>query len=234
MLISGRGELKLADFGLMTTFGDDDENRNNKRSHSTNVVTLWYRSPELLCGRTAYGAEVDVWSVGCIMAEMLLQRTAFPGTNDATQLELIFAVCGSPAPDDLPELPALGLPPRRHPPALPKLFKECVVARMQHMHTHTLAHTHTLTLSHTLIARTHAHPVSEACGSLDAPGLDLLGRLLSLNSKGRISAKAALAHPYFDAPPRACSPAELPTYAPSHPPLRACAVCVCCLVCAYL
>lgn len=127
----------------MTTFGDDEEqNKNNKRSHSTNVVTLWYRSPELLCHRTMYGSEVDVWSVGCIFAEMLLQRPPFPGTNEAHQLEvphcnslthpsvyslavqLIFSVCGSPTPDELPELYQLNLPFKKHPPALAKLVKE--------------------------------------------------------------------------------------------------------------
>jgi len=60
------------------------------------VVSLWYRSPELLLGEREYGGAVDIWSVGCIYAEMLLGRSLFPGNNQIDQLCQIFSHLGTP------------------------------------------------------------------------------------------------------------------------------------------
>ena len=65
-----------------------------------------------------------MWSVGCIFAEMILQRTPFPGNTDHNQLELIFAVCGSPTTEELPELVQLDFPIKKQASTLAKLFKE--------------------------------------------------------------------------------------------------------------
>lgn len=62
------GELKICDFGLARQFGDP------VRKYTEVVVTLWYRSPELLLGTPTYGPEIDMWSIGCIMAEWLLKE----------------------------------------------------------------------------------------------------------------------------------------------------------------
>lgn len=91
LLIDNNGILKLADFGLARTYGS------NSNAQLTNrVITLWYRPPELLLGSNKYGPAVDMWSVGCIFAELLLGKPILPGKNEFEQLQLIFNLCGSP------------------------------------------------------------------------------------------------------------------------------------------
>lgn len=87
LLISEVGELKLADFGLARA--------QSVPSHtfSSEVVTLWYRPPEVLLGSTQYSSPLDLWGVGCIFVELLTGSPAFPGVKDAAdQLERIFKV----------------------------------------------------------------------------------------------------------------------------------------------
>eukprot|EP00005_Dracoamoeba_jomungandri_P003142 CAMPEP_0174256512 /NCGR_PEP_ID=MMETSP0439-20130205/5731_1 /TAXON_ID=0 /ORGANISM="Stereomyxa ramosa, Strain Chinc5" /LENGTH=449 /DNA_ID=CAMNT_0015339147 /DNA_START=236 /DNA_END=1583 /DNA_ORIENTATION=- len=88
-LLLNKGILKLADFGLATTFVF-------RPIFSTNVVTLWYRAPELLLGENKYGPKVDMWSAGCIFIELLTRQSPFPGKTEKQQMELIFKTCGTP------------------------------------------------------------------------------------------------------------------------------------------
>ncbi|KAL6050229.1 Cyclindependent kinase, variant 2 [Balamuthia mandrillaris] len=88
-LLISNGELKLADFGLATSYRRRD-------TFSTNVVTLWYRAPELLLGQGSYGPKVDMWSAGCIFIELLTRQSPFPGSDERNQMELIFKMCGTP------------------------------------------------------------------------------------------------------------------------------------------
>jgi cyclin-dependent kinase 12/13 len=97
LLIDAHGCLKIADLGLARTYAD------NLRQYTNKVITLWYRSPELLLGAEDYGPEVDIWSVGCLLIEMLTRRTAFPGQDEADQLDKIYRVCGVPDDRDWPE-----------------------------------------------------------------------------------------------------------------------------------
>lgn len=91
LLIDNKGNLKLADFGLARSFsGDQNANLTNR------VITLWYRPPELLLGTTKYGPAVDMWSVGCIFAELLYGKPILPGKNEPEQLNKIFELCGTP------------------------------------------------------------------------------------------------------------------------------------------
>ncbi|EYU31006.1 hypothetical protein ABFS82_08G225800 [Erythranthe guttata] len=91
LLIDNEGNLKLADFGLARSFSNDvNANLTNR------VITLWYRPPELLFGATKYGPAVDMWSVGCIFAELLYGKPILPGKNELEQLNKIFELCGSP------------------------------------------------------------------------------------------------------------------------------------------
>ncbi|KAL8447007.1 hypothetical protein Emed_004691 [Eimeria media] len=91
LLISRDGTLKLADFGLARAFGIP------VRSYTHEVVTLWYRAPDVLMGSNTYSTPVDIWSVGCIFAEMVNGRPLFPGSNNEDQLHRIFKVLGTPA-----------------------------------------------------------------------------------------------------------------------------------------
>lgn len=69
-----------------------------QRVGDSNVVTLWYRSPELLLGDQDFGKGVDAWSLGCVLAELLRRRALFPGADEAQVLREIFAALGAPPP----------------------------------------------------------------------------------------------------------------------------------------
>jgi serine/threonine protein kinase len=93
LLISANGQqLKLADFGLARLSGLPNG------PYTSEVVTLWYRAPELLMGGNRYSAAVDLWSVGCIFAEMATGMPLFPGRSDIDQLFKIFQRRGTPTP----------------------------------------------------------------------------------------------------------------------------------------
>ena len=66
------------------------------------VVTLWYRAPEVLLG-TTYATPVDIWSCGCIFAELISRKPLFPGLNESDQLSRIMGVLGTPAEEDWPQ-----------------------------------------------------------------------------------------------------------------------------------
>lgn len=91
--------MKLADFGLARHFAGVGE---HEHPLTNRVITLWYRPPELLLGETKYGPEVDMWSVGCILAELVLGKPLLPGKAELEQLELIFRLCGPPTADAWP------------------------------------------------------------------------------------------------------------------------------------
>ena len=90
LLINKRGELKIADFGLARAYGIP------VRSYSHEVVTLWYRAPDVLMGSRHYATSIDIWSVGCIFAEMSSGRPLFPGSTVQDQLLRIFKIKGTP------------------------------------------------------------------------------------------------------------------------------------------
>ncbi|URE10554.1 kinase family [Musa troglodytarum] len=92
LLIDNNGMLRIADFGLATLFNPDQNQQLTSR-----VVTLWYRPPELLLGATEYGAAVDLWSSGCILAELFAGKPIMPGRTEVEQLHKIFKLCGSPS-----------------------------------------------------------------------------------------------------------------------------------------
>ncbi|KAL6657659.1 hypothetical protein ACP70R_005439 [Stipagrostis hirtigluma subsp. patula] len=94
LLVNNEGVLKIADFGLANYF---DPSKNHPLT--SRVVTLWYRPPELLLGSTHYDAAVDLWSVGCVFAEMFRGKPILQGRTEVEQLHKIFKLCGSPADD---------------------------------------------------------------------------------------------------------------------------------------
>ncbi|EFJ15022.1 hypothetical protein SELMODRAFT_139306 [Selaginella moellendorffii] len=93
--------LKLADFGLARAFGIP------VRTFTHEVVTLWYRAPEILLGSRHYSTPVDMWSVGCIFAEMINQRPLFPGDSEIDELFKIFRILGTPNEETWPGVTSL-------------------------------------------------------------------------------------------------------------------------------
>ena len=91
LLINSKGQLKLGDFGLARAFGIP------VNTFSNEVVTLWYRAPDVLLGSRTYNTSIDIWSAGCIMAEMYTGRPLFPGTTNEDELQKIFRLMGTPS-----------------------------------------------------------------------------------------------------------------------------------------
>ncbi|CAN6657180.1 cyclin-dependent protein kinase Pho85p [Trichomonascus vanleenenianus] len=101
LLINNKGQLKLADFGLARAFGIP------VNTFSNEVVTLWYRAPDVLLGSRTYSTSIDIWSAGCILAEMFTGRPLFPGTSNEDQLLKIFNVMGTPNEQTWPGVSSL-------------------------------------------------------------------------------------------------------------------------------
>ncbi|PWN98580.1 putative PHO85-cyclin-dependent protein kinase [Tilletiopsis washingtonensis] len=135
LLINKRGELKLADFGLARAFGIP------VNTFSNEVVTLWYRAPDVLLGSRTYSTSIDVWSAGCIMAEMISGVPLFRGRDNNDQLNQILRILGTPDENTIkrlvndspeiqirpfprmPKVPFQQLYPKAHPLAIDLLEK---------------------------------------------------------------------------------------------------------------
>lgn len=96
MLINDKNVLKMADFGLAREI-------RSQPPYTQYVSTRWYRAPEILLKSTNYNSPVDIWGLGCIMAELYLQAPLFSGGSELDQLNKIFAVLGSPGKTTWPE-----------------------------------------------------------------------------------------------------------------------------------
>ena len=99
LLVAADGELKLADFGLARAFADPF---GAGRPMTSNVVTRWYRAPELLFGAAFYAGCVDVWSVGCVLAELIMRGPYLPGNTEVEQIALVCRHVGTPTDENWP------------------------------------------------------------------------------------------------------------------------------------
>ena len=166
LLINRKGELKIADWGLARSWNPEMKRLTNK------VITLWYRPPELLLGCQVYSPKIDMWSVGCIVAEMF-RRTAFlKGSSDPTQLDLIFRMLGHPTTKAWPNIHKVcplwkKYEPQRGETVLPSKLRENLKKGVPHPSWMT----------------DHA--------------MDLIGKLLEYNPEERWSAHRALTAEYF-------------------------------------
>uniref|UniRef100_A0A9J8A2G3 mitogen-activated protein kinase n=2 Tax=Cyprinus carpio TaxID=7962 RepID=A0A9J8A2G3_CYPCA len=146
-------ELKILDFGLARL--TDDE-------MTGYVATRWYRAPEIMLNWMHYNMTVDIWSVGCIMAELLTGRTLFPGTDHINQLQQIMRLTGTP-PDSLIS-------------RMPSHEAQNYISSLAYMPKRNFADVFI-----------GANPLA----------VDLLEKMLVLDTDKRITASQALAHPYF-------------------------------------
>ncbi|GBE78309.1 Serine/threonine-protein kinase ppk23 [Sparassis crispa] len=134
LLMNNRGTIKVADFGLARRYGDPV----GVGGLTQLVVTLWYRAPEILMGATTYSTAVDMWSVGCIFAELLLKEPLFQAKGEIELLSMIFKLLGPPTPyswpefDRLPMAKSISLPPA-HPPQLRHKFPYITAAGLDLM-----------------------------------------------------------------------------------------------------
>jgi cell division cycle 2-like len=101
ILYSNSGKLLLADFGMARKYDRPIQ------PYTREVVTLWYRCPELLLGAPTYSTALDIWSVGCIVAEMISTKPLFPGEGEIDQINKIFSVIGAPTVERWPSFTTL-------------------------------------------------------------------------------------------------------------------------------
>lgn len=108
LLITSRGKIQLCDFGIAKPYNLDDKGNFNDDEQA--LCTLYYRPPEILLGGRASMPSVDMWSVGCVIAELLLVSAGitapalFPGRNVLDQLSLIYQTLGTPTPQLWPDV----------------------------------------------------------------------------------------------------------------------------------
>eukprot|EP00039_Didymoeca_costata_P015014 m.248826 g.248826 ORF g.248826 m.248826 type:complete len:300 (+) comp16137_c0_seq1:102-1001(+) len=155
LLINNHGQIKLADFGLARAFGIP------VRAYTHEVITLWYRAPEILLGSYQYACPVDMWSLGPIFAEMVTKRPSFPGDSEIDELYRIFRLLGTPNEQVWPGVSAL--------PDYKDTFP-----------------------------RWSRKPLQALVPTLEPYGVQLLQELMYYEPSKRITAKAALHHPYFN------------------------------------
>lgn len=101
ILVARDGTLKIADFGLARAFVPPI------RPFTHEVVTLWYRAPEILLGCKAYALPIDIWSIGTILAEMVTKKPLFPGDSEIDEIFRIFRIMGTPNEDVWPGVTSL-------------------------------------------------------------------------------------------------------------------------------
>ncbi|KNE61994.1 CMGC/MAPK/P38 protein kinase [Allomyces macrogynus ATCC 38327] len=153
ILVNENCDLKICDFGLART---------NDPQMTGYVSTRYYRAPEIMLTWQKYDNAVDIWSVGCIFAEMLTGKPLFPGKDHVNQFSIITELLGSP-PENV---------------------------------VNTICSENTLKFVKSLPPR-EKQPFSEAFPDQDPVALDLLEKMLVFDSKERVNAAEALAHPYL-------------------------------------
>lgn len=179
LLLNNKGELKICDFGMARQYGSP------LKTYTHLVVTLWYRAPELLLGAKKYSTAVDMWSVGCIMAELLAKEPLFKGKSEIDQLDKIFKTLGTPNEKIWPDFGTLS-------------GAKCNFVKQPY---------NKLREKFPAASFSGKPTLSEA-------GFDLLNRLLTYDPNKRISSEDALNHEWFSELPLPKSKEFMPTCPP--------------------
>ncbi|KAL1203984.1 Cyclin-dependent kinase G1 [Cardamine amara subsp. amara] len=181
LLMNNAGELKICDFGMARQYGSPI------KPYTQMVVTQWYRPPELLLGAKEYSTAVDMWSIGCVMAELLSQKPLFPGKSELDQLQKIFAVLGTPNEAIWPGFSSFPNAKAKFPAQPYNMLRKKFPA------------------------------ISFVGGQiLSERGFDLLNGLLTLDPEKRLTVEEALNHGWFREVPLPKSKDFMPTFPPKR------------------
>ncbi|XP_057543005.1 cyclin-dependent kinase G-2-like isoform X2 [Amaranthus tricolor] len=181
LLMNNQGELKICDFGLARQYGSP------LKPYTHLVVTLWYRAPELLLGAKEYSTAIDMWSLGCIMAELLSKEPLFNGKSEIDQLDKIYRILGTPNEAIWPGF-----------------------SKLPHVRAKYVTHQYNQLRKKFPATSFTGSPV------LSDAGFDLLNRLLTYDPEKRITADAALKHDWFREVPLPKSKEFMPTFPAQH------------------
>lgn len=187
LLIDESRNLKLADFGLARAFGIP------LRAYTHEVVTLWYRAPEILMGSRHYSTAVDMWSIGCIFAEMVLKKPLFPGMPPAevTSVQCYFPILWL----SLTLYPCCLLNCLPGDSEIDELFR---IFRLRGTPNDEIwPGVTTLKDWKPTFPQWHRQPLELTLPTLCAEGVDLLGQMIEYDPARRISAKRGMFERFF-------------------------------------
>mmetsp|Transcript_34375 Transcript_34375/g.60249 ORF Transcript_34375/g.60249 Transcript_34375/m.60249 type:complete len:232 (-) Transcript_34375:2837-3532(-) len=176
LLLDNRGQLKICDFGLARKYGSP------LRPYTQTVVTLHYRAPELLLGVHEYSSSIDMWSAGCILAELILGQPLFAGQTEIEQLDKIFSVVGTPTDENWPGWRTLKFAGN-----VSRAYESCLRDKFPKVSFIGAA-------------------------NLSDLGVELLDSMLRLDPSRRISARDALDHPWFEETPLPQHQSYMPSF----------------------
>ncbi|SGY14922.1 BQ5605_C013g07168 [Microbotryum silenes-dioicae] len=196
LLIASNGVLKIADFGLAREYADPS----STARMTSQVVTRWYRAPELLFGARSYSTAVDTWAAGCIFAELMLRVPYMAAESDVEQLNVIFSALGTPTEKDWP-------------------VSACLIASCSRSNRSLMAPIprpvspqghKSLPDYISLEPHKPRQDLRLLFSAASNEAIDLLTRLLLYDPRKRISTKNALLHTYFSKHPLPTPPGKLP------------------------
>jgi serine/threonine protein kinase len=193
LLCSGLERVKLADFGLSREL--------DAHPLTDYISTRWYRAPEILLKSSLYGAPVDLWAAGAVMAELFLFRPLFPGTSEADELHKICLVLGSPSSETWPEL--FNGEVESSNSSFAANNSNSTAGGAGGGGTSSFAATAAAMVPLDIVA---GSPLTDWVPMAGPEAIDLLSKLLVWNPAQRLTARQALQHPFFAVPPQGAKP----------------------------